>query len=69
MIDTNLNLLIRRVKVNCQITKLKQKVMPTYDHIDSTDTGRITTPLLNLDVTLSNYHGDEFISFWQVIIA
>jgi hypothetical protein len=43
MIDNNLNLSIcRGVKVNCQIrkfkiTKLKQQVMPTYCHIDSTD--------------------------------
>jgi hypothetical protein len=43
MIDNNLNLSIcRGVKVNCQIrkfkiTKLKQQVMPTYCHIDSTN--------------------------------
>jgi hypothetical protein len=42
MIDNNLNLSICRVKVNCQIrkfktAKLKQQVMPTYCHIDSTD--------------------------------
>jgi hypothetical protein len=42
MIDNNLNLSICRVKVNCQIrkfkiTNLKQQVMPTYCHIDSTD--------------------------------
>jgi hypothetical protein len=42
MIDNNLNLSICRVKVNCQIrkfkiTKLKQQMMPTYCHIDSTD--------------------------------
>jgi hypothetical protein len=42
MIDNNLNLSICRVKVNHQIrklkiTKLKQHVMPTYCHIDSTD--------------------------------
>jgi hypothetical protein len=64
MIDTNLNLLIRRVKVNCQITKLKQKVMPTYGHTDSTDTGRITTPLLNLDVTLITMVTNSSLSGW-----
>jgi hypothetical protein len=42
MINNNLNLSICRVKVNCQIrkfkiTKLKQQVMPTYWHTDSTD--------------------------------
>jgi hypothetical protein len=42
MIDNNLNLSNCGVKVNCQITKfkitkLKQQVMPTYCHIDSTD--------------------------------
>jgi hypothetical protein len=42
MIDNNLNLSICRVKVNFQIrkfkiTKLKQQMMPTYCHIDSTD--------------------------------
>jgi hypothetical protein len=42
MIDNNLNLAICCVKVNCQIrkfkiTKLKQQVMPTYCHTDSTD--------------------------------
>jgi hypothetical protein len=42
MIENNLNLSICRVKVNCQImklkiTKLKQHVMPTYLHTDSTD--------------------------------
>jgi hypothetical protein len=42
MIDNNLNLSICRVKVNCQIrklkiTKFKEQVMPTYCHIDSTD--------------------------------
>jgi hypothetical protein len=42
MIHNNLNLSICRVKVNCQIRKfkiikLKQQVMPTYSHIDSTD--------------------------------
>jgi hypothetical protein len=42
MIDNNLNLSIFRVKLNRQIrklkiTKLKQQVMPTYCHIDSTD--------------------------------
>jgi hypothetical protein len=43
MIDrNNLNLSICRFKVNCQIrkfkiTKLKQQVMPTYYHIDSTN--------------------------------
>jgi hypothetical protein len=42
MIDNNLNLSTCRVKVNRQIrklkiTKLKQQVIPTYCHIDSTD--------------------------------
>jgi hypothetical protein len=42
MINKNLNLSICRVKVNCQIrkfkiTKLKQQVMQTYWHTDSTD--------------------------------
>jgi hypothetical protein len=42
MIDHNFNLSICRVKLNRQIrnlkiTKLKQQVMPTYCHIDSTD--------------------------------
>jgi hypothetical protein len=42
MIDNNLNLSICHIKVNCQIrkfkiTKLKQQVMPTYCHIDTTD--------------------------------
>jgi hypothetical protein len=42
MKNNNLNLSICRVKVNCQIrkfkiTKLKQQVMPTYCHTDSTD--------------------------------
>jgi hypothetical protein len=42
MIDNTLNLSICRVKVNCQIrkfkiTKLKQQMMRTYCHIDSTD--------------------------------
>jgi hypothetical protein len=42
MRENNLNLSICRVKINCQIrklkiTKLKQHVMPTYYHIDSTD--------------------------------
>jgi hypothetical protein len=42
MINNNMNLSICRVKVNCQIrkfkiTKLKQQVVPTYCHTDSTD--------------------------------
>jgi hypothetical protein len=42
IIENNLNLLICRVKLNCQIrkfkiTKVKQQVMPTYCHSDSTD--------------------------------
>jgi translation elongation factor EF-Ts len=42
MINNNMNLSICRVKVNCQIrkfkiTKLKQQVVPTYSHTDSTD--------------------------------
>jgi hypothetical protein len=42
IIENNLNLSICRVKLNCQIrkfkiTKLKQQVMPTYCHCDSTD--------------------------------
>jgi hypothetical protein len=42
MINNNLNLSIFRVKINCQIrkfkiTKLKQQVMPTFCHTDSTD--------------------------------
>jgi hypothetical protein len=42
IIENNLNLSICRVKLNCQIkkfkiTKLKQQVMPTYCHNDSTD--------------------------------
>jgi hypothetical protein len=42
MINNNLNLSICRVKENCQIrkykiTKLKQQVMPTCCHTDSTD--------------------------------
>jgi hypothetical protein len=41
MVNNNLNLSICRVKLNCQIrkfkiTKLKQQVMPTYCHTDST---------------------------------
>jgi hypothetical protein len=63
MIDNNLNLSIcHGVKVNCQIrklkiTKLKQQVMPTYCHIDSTD-------VIENDFTYSDQKVDRSFQTW-----
>jgi hypothetical protein len=61
--------------VNCQIrkfkiTKLKQQVMPTIDSTYFVENNY--GPCHNIRIKFnhdSNYLGDEFISFWQVIIA